>query len=337
VDQKVVLVNGSPEAVKAIQLMYDLYWIKGLGSKRIAYELNKLGIPSAYGKTWSQNCVYNMLMNPIYSQRGICNRITDAEFHVRPAAKGDSPPPVHHYRNRANQRLRANQAKTGNKPKPKCRMFRPFSEWYISVNPEIKILAQEMRDVILEKQLAYQVKTAERDEVVDRRRPLHTSKYLLLGSIFERSTGRRMTAYTCGRNGRHRYYAVSEAWNNPTPETMAKKKFYPADAVEGAVLDILRDVLGNVNEYVPMLKQHATQRTMAQSQDVTDVESLRAQRHILAEKKAFTLDEYGDIGADLLRKRIEPMTAKLQELDRRIQAASLSSGLSMVGSEPTTR
>lgn len=77
-----------------------------------------------------------------------------------------------------------------------------------------------------------------------------------------------------------------------------------------------------------MLERHATQRVTAQSKDVADVGSLKTERAKLAQKKAFTLDEYADIGPDLLRTRIEPMTAKLSDLDRRIAIAEQSSDVS---------
>ena len=54
-----------PEQAKIVQMIFDMYTKRGIGYNTIAYELNKMHIPSPTGK-WGQTSVLNILNNEVY-------------------------------------------------------------------------------------------------------------------------------------------------------------------------------------------------------------------------------------------------------------------------------
>ncbi len=54
-----------PEEAKVVRMIYDMYGKKGIGYNTIAYQLNKMHIPSQTG-TWGQTSVTNVLNNEVY-------------------------------------------------------------------------------------------------------------------------------------------------------------------------------------------------------------------------------------------------------------------------------
>lgn len=312
VDQKIVLVNGAPDAVEDVRLIYDWFYTKGIGAKTITEELNRRGGVSPRGKSWNQTTVYSIVMNPIYVQRGIGNATTCAKFYCRANEVGGTP------------------TRIKKKPINGTPLYRPESDWIITKHPEITIIRPELHEAIWEKQYEKMLRNVTKDGVIAHRKSRWNSKYLLHGAIFDRKTGVAMTPYTTGRHKTHtyRYYANLTMYNNPHPDLKGKRKFVSAAAAEKAVLECFTQVLGNLDEQRDALTQYAAERLKATGHDAIDIEKLRAERLTLAEKKAFALDEFGDLGPDLLRKKIGPMTARLKELDLRISTAERSVGFS---------
>jgi hypothetical protein len=147
------------------------------------------------------------------------------------------------------------------------------------------------------------------------------SLWPLLGAIWDKETGKKMGSHRCGPNHEYRYYFVVADRSSPRVELMGKRKFFPAEAVERAVVQSLAEVLKSTDNYKPIVQRYAAQRAKAVSGDVADLAALRKQLDRLREKKAFTLDEYGDLGPDLLKKKIAPMTTQIAALEGRIAVA----------------
>jgi hypothetical protein len=306
VDHRIVLVPGAPEAVEAVTLMYDMFWVRGIGVTSIARTLTERGLPPMRGGVWNQCSVYCIVHNPIYVQKGIANRYASGLYHNRPTKKGDEP-------------LRAKNG-VGRWT------YRPQSDWIITHHPDIQIIPDELRQSIWEQQLEKFVKRAEGEKKVYKREALSKSAWPLLGSIWDKETGKAMASHRCGPEAAHRYYFVAQHRTNPVPGTKGKKKFFPAEAVEKAVIESLSVVLGEADEYVPLLERFADEGAKALSGDFAILTELLAERDRLREKKAFMAEELDDLGPELLKKKMAPVTAKIRSLDERIALAEQITG-----------
>ena len=83
------LVFSSPERVKVIRQIFNMYVDQGKGYKSIAHTLNSKNIPAPrnsewshiYSGTWTDTTLRAILVNPIYAGDMVWNRRTDARFH----------------------------------------------------------------------------------------------------------------------------------------------------------------------------------------------------------------------------------------------------------------
>jgi hypothetical protein len=152
------------------------------------------------------------------------------------------------------------------------------------------------------------------------------SDWLLVNSIFDRKTGSPLKPYRCGPEGSYRYYYLATDRTNPTSQRQGKRKFFPADAVEDAVLRMLSEVVEASDEIRPLVEHHVRERLRSVSGDVSDLEQLRGERERVRRKKAFALDQFEDLGPDLLASKVAPMTAAIRKLDERIVDAERHAG-----------
>jgi len=83
------LVFSSPERIKVIRQIFNMYVDQGKGYKSIAHTLNSKNIPAPrnsewshiYSGTWTDTTLRAILVNPIYAGDMVWNRRTDARFH----------------------------------------------------------------------------------------------------------------------------------------------------------------------------------------------------------------------------------------------------------------
>lgn len=83
------LVLGEPSRVEAVRTIFRLYVQEGRGFKAIADHLNRAGVATArgpswshiYGGKWAMSTVRSILVNPLYAGDMVWNRRTDARFH----------------------------------------------------------------------------------------------------------------------------------------------------------------------------------------------------------------------------------------------------------------
>lgn len=74
--QKLQGVKGSilvidPEQAKVIQMAFNMYTEQGMGYNAIAFELNRLGIPTFNGKPWHQSSIVNIITNETYTGKTV--------------------------------------------------------------------------------------------------------------------------------------------------------------------------------------------------------------------------------------------------------------------------
>jgi len=83
------LTLSSPERVKVVKRIFQMYAEQGKGYKSLADTLNQQGIPTPRGPQWSHiysgkwtdTTIRAILVNPIYAGDMVWNRRTDARFH----------------------------------------------------------------------------------------------------------------------------------------------------------------------------------------------------------------------------------------------------------------
>lgn len=306
-EERIVLVNGDPDDVEVIEKMFKMHYVQGKGIKSITVWLNDKKIPTPTGKEkWNQCSVYAILRNPIYVQRGIANQLARGKFHNRASRAGQAPMP----------------ARKGSTSE----LYRPAEEWIIQRHNKVEIIPVELHEEIWRRQQIRLLRRAERDEterkkLVDRPTCRPNSHWPLLGSIFDRTTGLRLAGHRCGPERDHRYYMLQAHRTNPDSSMKWKRKFFPAPAAERAVFDVLSEVLGDVEQFRPMIADFVSERAKALLGDVSNLDHLRAERQKLVEKKACALDDFDDLGPELLRRKVAPLTAQIAALNVRIAEA----------------
>ena len=82
-NERVLLVSGSADEAATVREIFDLHFRQGFGGKRIADVLNRRGVLSPQGKSWSQHQVEVIYENEVYTGRSVGNRITSAIYHER--------------------------------------------------------------------------------------------------------------------------------------------------------------------------------------------------------------------------------------------------------------
>jgi site-specific DNA recombinase len=160
--------NGRPEIVAVARDINDeeAKWVRqiytwfanGYSPKRIAAELNKLGVPSPRGSTWAASAIYGdsshgngMLNNSIYVGQYIWNR----------SAWIKNPD-------------------TGRRR----RVARPKEEWMVKAMPELRIVPQELWDAVQNRQNEIRQKsTALRQALNNPNTRSRTGKFLFSGLL----------------------------------------------------------------------------------------------------------------------------------------------------------
>jgi hypothetical protein len=303
-NEKVVLIPGDPERVKTVQQMFRRRLIDGWSGFRIARELDRMGIRSGNGAPWSSSTINGMLVNPVYTGVGIANRYSSAIYNRRSA---NAPKPS-----------LTNRKTLATRKTPKCQI-RPRNEWIEVEHPQLRNYLGDLRDRAvawqkeqLKKQDTTRIKTpASKDRHVD-------SSYFLKG-ILRTVDGHSLTGRTVG-TPRHRYYAVRRAYTIPQNDKTLRR-LIPADDLERAVLDIVRDILlstPDLNTY--LIKQIEAQRK-AMEKGGNDLAKLESQRAKIAQQIELAIDALGPVGQDAAKAKLQQLEAKLTAVVQQIEQA----------------
>jgi Recombinase/Resolvase, N terminal domain len=130
-NEKVVLVPGDPERVKAVQHMFRRRLIDGWAGFRIAQELDQMGIRSGNGTPWCSSSINRLLTNTAYTGIGIANRYSAGIYNRRSA---NAPKPS-----------LTNRRTLATRKKPKAQI-RPRSEWIEVEHPRLRDYLGDLRD-----------------------------------------------------------------------------------------------------------------------------------------------------------------------------------------------
>jgi len=114
---------GAPEEHEVVIRIFTDKFIRGIGPKRIAQQLDKEGIPGPGGKGWTERAVRKILNRPAYIGLIIGNMTSNAIFHRH--AHGE-PMPVH----------RSKRARIGKERPPM--VYRPREQWNEREEPAMR-------------------------------------------------------------------------------------------------------------------------------------------------------------------------------------------------------
>lgn len=302
-NEKVVLVPGDPERVKAVQHMFRRRLIDGWAGFRIARELDDMGVRSGNGNPWCVTSINNILKNPAYTGIGIANRYSQGIYNRRSAT---APKPSLTNRKTLDKRKR-----------PKSHI-RPRQEWIEVEHPQLRNYLGDLRDKAiawqkeqLKKQDASRIKTpSSKDRHVD-------SSYFLKG-ILKSIDGHPLTGRTAGM--KHRYYAIHRGFTTPKRDK-TMRRLIPADALERAVLDIVRDVLLSTPDLKNRLINQIEAQRKAKEKGETDLAKLESQREKIAQQIELAIDALGIIGKDAAKAKLQQLEAKLTAVIQQIEQA----------------
>jgi DNA invertase Pin-like site-specific DNA recombinase len=302
-NEKVVLISGDPQRVEAVCHMFRRRLIDGWGAFRIALELDQMGIRSLNGKPWTKTSIHGILANPVYTGTGIANRYSKGIYNNR--SKNAPKPSM------------TDRKSLAHRKRPKTQI-RPREEWLEIEHPMLRDYLGDLRDraiawqkVQLAKQDASRSKApASKDRHVD-------SSYFLKGILKSRD-GHPLTGRTLGPKAR--YYGISRGSHAPQADK-TMRRLIPADALERAVLEMVRDILLSTSDLKDRLVRQIESQRKQIDADANDLPKLEAQREKLSQQIEFVIDSLGSLGRDAAKAKLQQLESKLSAIVEMIEQA----------------
>ena len=313
-----LIVPGESTAADTVRRMFGLHYGQGWGGKRITDELNRMGILSPRGLTWSQRQVESIYENYVYCGVAVGGQTSQGIFNRR-GERGPEPVSV----SSIELASRASAPRT----------LRPPEEWYrVEQPPMADFLPPAIRDKALAAIHQLDVERWERSQ--DPGRPTRStnkhkdSEYILTGLLVARQDGETLSGILCGKVGkkvrkyRHRKssrgYIKGSIFNN----------YIRAAELESAVLELVFEVVADV----PQLRQRIMD-VMARRESATDsqqkLERLKKNRKELAAQVCrilanMTEEDEQDMQPELdrLRRRRRDLDAQIEKISGELRYAS---------------
>ena len=316
-DERVVLIPGAPEQVRAVRQMYRRLLVDGWGSHRIASELNEAGLPAANGGRWTTNSIDKILENSTYTGMGIAGRFACGIFHVH----GLEAAPQAVKRDVKAQSTRRSASAT---PRPEAdwrRQDHPGLADYLG-DPDLRQRGIEYHAKIAAKAAAKLKAPAAvgkpgGDRHVD-------SPYVLKGLLHCLQGGYVMSGKVAGPKGyRRRYYKVTRGDSAPQRGSTLGK-LVPAEPLEIAVVSAVKAVLLDRVNLLDCVTRAVGREQASLAADRSALAPLLAERDEIGEKlrDALTL---GPSSRKLMMEQFDRWETRLTALEGRIALAETAS------------
>ena len=229
--ERILLIPGDPAFVAIVLMIFQLrYAGDRLSVHRIACILNDLGLPEPEGGEWSTGTVYNISVGAVYLGVGIRNKRATGIYSVS-SGEGEPHPSKVTLEDLVRER-----------PKPKLRVR---SEWIERPQPLlVDFLPAEVRPAAQRAVESFHERTGTGKPIVpDNNKHAKTSPYILSKVMVSKQGQQPMTGQSKSGNGKkYRRYLVSRAKSSPKTNNVLSGTI-PADAVEPAIMDIVRAVI----------------------------------------------------------------------------------------------
>ncbi|MFA9478037.1 recombinase family protein [Phycisphaerales bacterium AB-hyl4] len=319
-DEHVLIVPGEDVKVGVVRDIFDLHYNQHWGGKRIADLLNRRGIRSPAGKGWSQRQVESIYENPIYCGVALGQRISQGIYYKR----GEQHPEAVNL-----------DAKTLANCHVAPKQHRPPTEWLWQDQPLMKDFLpepvavkarQEIEKVLLERWQRRQDPTQPTRSTNKHK----NSAYILTGLLFAKQDGEDLSGVMCGNEGhRKRYYRNRKA-NATYCKGSVLNRLISAEALETAVVKLLRNVLLDA----PMLRERVLQAIADRpSTDASRTQLAEAQRErdAIAKRVQLIFQTFDDADLADAKPVLKGLNAQGRALEHRI--AELTRALEYVDAD----
>ena len=306
-NEKVVLVPGDPERADAVRHMFRRRLVDGWAGFRIARELDALGIRSGNGKPWAVTSINNILRNPVYTGVGIANRYSGGIYNRR--SKNAPKPSM------------TDRKTLANRKQPK-QQIRPRDEW---IEVELPMLHDYLGD-LRERAVAWQNDQLKKQDgsriTTPSSKDRHIDSSYFLKGLLKSADGHPLTGRTVG-NPKTRYYSIHRGFTTPKRDK-TMRRLIPAEPLERAVLDLVRDVLLATPDLKDRLAKQIESRREQDGRNGVDLAQMEAEREKITQQIEFAIDSLGSIRRDAAKFKLQQLEAKLTAVVDRIEQARSS-------------
>lgn len=296
--EKVFWIEGEKSRADRVRWMFTQFFVAGVGFAAIAHELNAMKIPSPNGVEWRSRTVAQILRNPAYTGQGLANSYTDAFYSRR--KRGGEPQAAN------------NEFKTMAKKRRPPRIRRPERDWYWRVEPYLKdFLPPDLKSTAEAYQREHLNRIRDGHVPKPGGDPCADSPYILKG-ILVTSDGEPMMGQGDGRGGR--YYAIRH-------KRGVRRRLVRAEAVESAVLGILKEVLTSERDLHERILTFVKQESAEASALQRNIEVIRKDQTRLLAKIEFLIDRVSTETKQLTERKINEAEAELSVVNRSLREA----------------
>lgn len=295
-----VLVPGDPKVQKALNYLFELRWVRGLGSRAATRSMNDLLLTnsdyqSPSGGVWSVGGVEKMLVNPVYTGLGI--RLMRATgVYILSSKRGKPTPSPVTIKDLASQ----------SRP---TRRLRPRKDWIEQPQEHLRGYLSPTVKEAAKKGIEEWLNRRARGQKLKPDRNKHKNTGRLLSDILRSKQGDSPMRGTGGRP-EYEYYKTKRGLNSPASKSVMAK-LIPGRSMHVAVLECLRDALVHRTDLVSTIAKVLKIVLKEQSRDDTnDIE--RELRAANAQHIRLTRQLTGDDEDD------KEVNAELDRLDARI-------------------
>jgi ribosomal protein L7Ae-like RNA K-turn-binding protein len=314
------LIPGDPKYVAVVLMIFHLHYVDGWSYHQIALHLNDSHIPSANGKEWHTDTVKDILRSPIYVGRAIRGRKKTGIYFV--TAEGQPQP------------SEVTLEELANNGRVKAKL-RAREEWLERIQPHLEDYlpdpAREIARVRIEQYLESIADAKPKNPNRDRHR---NHFYLLKGILRSKQGNYLMTGRVGGKKGKERRtYAVNRGEKVPKSNNILKRRV-PADALEEAVVAIVREVVRSVPDLKSMLKELIVQNMKTVQDDVEKPEQL--EKEIKRKQKQLALlsdDVQLEEDDDVLTRKCDKIKADIRSLRLRLQQIPQTKQMDKAGAD----
>jgi hypothetical protein len=317
--ERVRLVPGDPKLVAVVMLIFQLHYIDGWSFQQIALHLNDNQIPSATGKEWHTDTVGKILRSPIYVGRGIRGRGKTGIHFV--TAEGQPEP------------SEVTLEELANNGRVKVKL-RPREKWLERIQPHLEdFLPDPVREIAhlrIERYLESIADATPKKPDRDRHR---NHFYLLKGILRSKQGNHLMTGRVGGKKGKEtRSYAVSRGTTVPKSNNILKRRV-PAQALEDAVVAVVREVIRSIPDLADMLKELILQNMKTVQDDVEKPEQLMKEIQRKQKQLALLTDDVQLEDDDVLTRKCNKIKADIRALNLRLQQIPQAKQLDKSGAD----
>ena len=305
---RVVLIPGESQRQSIVCRIFESYFLKRIGTYRIAKMLNDEGTPAPRGGLWRTGCIQSMLRCPAYLGFGLASFRSNGVYCKQ--SKGLPEP------------LKKNYGK-------KLKQIRPREDWYRVecpelieyLPPEIRPLAQEHVNKYLDRfELGHVPKSKPAEPKLGASE--RSMQFPLAGILKERTTGSEMRG-SSSASKKYAYYRISRSHRFHSSANQHLKRALPAKPIHRAILEEIEELICNAADLRTMLIDEIRNQDQQRGGSQDEVEQLKKELQALDLKAGSLLDQLEGEFAEqakskLLKaeKRKREISSRLEEIDQ---------------------